>query len=95
MLFLARLLDPTAFGILGIALVTRSALRRLTKPGLDTALIQHQADDVDAYLNTVWTVELARGILLAATLYLVAPLVGSFFGEPRVALSSASSDFSR
>ena len=84
-LFLARLLDPTAFGILGIALVTRSALRRLTKFGLNTALIQHQEDDIDAYLNTVWTVELARGVLVAATLYLSAPLVSSFFGEPRVA----------
>ena len=84
-LFLARLLDPTAFGILGIALVTRSALRRLTKLGLDTALIQRREDDVDAYLDTVWTVEVARGVALGAALYLAAAPVSSFFGEPLVA----------
>ncbi|ESP87361.1 lipopolysaccharide biosynthesis protein [Candidatus Halobonum tyrrellensis] len=84
-LFLARLLAPTAFGILGLALVTRSALRRLTKLGLDTALIQRREDDVDAYLDTVWTVELVRGLLIAAVLFLAAPLVASFFGEPLVA----------
>ena len=83
-LFLARLLDPLAFGILGIALVTESALVRLTKLGMDTALIQRREDDVDAYLDTVWVVELARGLLLGAVLFLSAPAIAAFFGEPRV-----------
>jgi O-antigen/teichoic acid export membrane protein len=83
-LFLAQLIGPAAFGLFGIALVTQSALNRLTKLGLDSALIQHQDDDVDTYLDTVWTVELARGVLLGAALYLFAPFVSSVFGEPRV-----------
>lgn len=83
-LFLARLLDPVAFGILGIALVTESALVRLTKLGLDTALIQRRETNVDAYLDTVWVVELVRGLLLGAALFLAAPAIADFFGEPRV-----------
>lgn len=83
-LFMARLLDPTAFGLLGIALVAQSALMQLTQLGLDTALIQHTDDDVDTYLDTVWTVELLRGVCLGTVLFLVAPLVSAVFGEPRV-----------
>lgn len=84
-LFLAGFLGPVAFGLFGIALVTHSGLKRLTRLGLDTALIQHRDDDIDTYLDTVWTVELARGVLLGALLCLSAPLVSLFFGEPRVA----------
>jgi O-antigen/teichoic acid export membrane protein len=59
--FLTRFLDPAAFGLFGIALVTQSALTRLTKLGLDIALIQHRDENVDAYLDTVWTLEMLRG----------------------------------
>lgn len=83
-LVLAQLIGPAAFGLFGIALLMQSALKRLTKLGLDSALIQHREDDVDTYLDTVWTVELARGLVLGAILYLSAPLVSSLFGEPRV-----------
>jgi O-antigen/teichoic acid export membrane protein len=83
-LFLAALLDPAAFGLFGIALVVQSALTRLTKLGLDTALIQHRDDDVDTYLDTVWTLEFARGLVLGAVLYLAAPLGATVFGDPRV-----------
>lgn len=83
-LFLARLIGPAAFGLVGIALVAQSGLKRLTQLGLNSALIQHRDEDVDRYLDTVWTVELARGALLGAVLYLSAPLVGSVFSEPRV-----------
>lgn len=84
-LFLTQFLAPAAFGLFGIALVTQSALQRLTKLGLNTALIQHRDDDVDTYLDTVWTVELVRGLFLGVVLYLSAPFVSTFFGEPRAA----------
>ncbi|MDS0281797.1 lipopolysaccharide biosynthesis protein [Haloarcula onubensis] len=83
-LFLAGLLSPAAFGLYGIALVVQSALQRLSQLGLDTALIRRRESDVDRYLDTVWTVELGRGLLLGTVLYAAAPLVGSVFGEPRV-----------
>lgn len=83
-LFLAQFLAPAAFGLFGIALVTQSALNRLTKLGLNTALIQHKNDDIDTYLDTVWTVKLLRGVLLGVGLFLAAPFVSTFFGEPRV-----------
>jgi O-antigen/teichoic acid export membrane protein len=80
-IILARLLSPTAFGLLGIALLTIAALRRFSKLGFDEALIQHEDDDVDAYLNTAWIMKIARGCVIAVVGYLAAPHLAVFFGE--------------
>jgi PST family polysaccharide transporter/lipopolysaccharide exporter len=80
---LARLLSPADFGLMGIALLTLNALRRFSRIGLQDALIQRFEVDVDEYLHTAWTVEVARGIALASIAYLSAPFIASFFAEPR------------
>lgn len=79
---LARLLGPEAIGLMGIALLTISALLSLTNLGIDAALIQRVDDDVDDYLNTTFTLELLRGLLMSSILYLAAPSLASLFGEP-------------
>lgn len=78
---LARLLSPAAFGILGIALLAITALRQFSKLGFDEALIQHQDDDVDAYLNTAWVMKIIRGFGIAVVAFLAAPYLAVFFGE--------------
>lgn len=80
---LARLLSPGAFGLLGIALLTIAALRQFSKLGFDKALIQHEDDDVDAYLNTAWVMKIIRGFGIAVVAFLVAPYLAMFFGEPQ------------
>lgn len=83
MIVLARLLDPSEFGLFGIALLTLSAIQGFTEIGVSAALIQQKEDNVDSYLNTVWILEIARGTTIATALLLAAPFVASFFGEPR------------
>jgi PST family polysaccharide transporter/lipopolysaccharide exporter len=82
---LARLLTPADFGLLGIALLTFGAVNRLTRLGLDEALIYNSEENVDRYLDTAWTLSALRGVALGAFIYLVAPVVAGFFGEPRAA----------
>jgi PST family polysaccharide transporter/lipopolysaccharide exporter len=82
-LVVARLLDPRDFGLFGIAVLAVGASKQLTNIGLNAALIQQKSDDVDSYLNTVWFLEIARGAVIAAVLFLAAPSIASFFGEPR------------
>lgn len=82
-IILGRLLSPSDFGLLGIALLTLTACKRFSKLGFNEALIQNSAVDVDSYLNTFWSIEVIRGFLLAGVLFLSAPFVASFFGEPR------------
>jgi len=80
---LARIIGPTELGLVGIALLALSALRKFSEIGLNAALIHQKQENVDSYLDTVWLLEIARGILIGVTLFAAAPLIASFFGEPR------------
>ncbi len=79
---LARLLSPEDFGLFGIVMLAIAALQTFTQTGFNTALIQRK-DNTEDYLDTAWTVQIIRGLVLAGLLYASAPLVGWFFEEPR------------
>ncbi|AUV83741.1 lipopolysaccharide biosynthesis protein [Salinigranum rubrum] len=82
LVILARLVGPLELGLVGIALVSMSALRSLTEVGLNEALIQRIEDNVDRYLNTVLAMEIARGVLIFGVLFLAAPFIGRLFDAP-------------
>ena len=83
MVVLARLLVPEDFGLFGIVMLALAAMETFTQTGFHTALIQKK-DDIEQYLDTAWTVQVVRGLVLAAALFLSAPLFAWFFDEPRV-----------
>lgn len=80
---LANLLPPRDFGLLGIALLVLSALKKFLNLGLSAALIQKEAEDVDYYLDTAWGLQIGRGVAIAAVVFATAPLVAEVFSEPR------------
>jgi O-antigen/teichoic acid export membrane protein len=84
LIFLARLLTPAAFGIIGVATVVIVGLKRVSKLGLDDALIYNKNENVDGYLNTAWMLEAGRGVLIGVVVFAAAPLIASFFSEPEV-----------
>jgi len=84
-IILARLLSPNDFGLFGIALLALSALESFFQTGFDAALIQSKKD-IKSYLNTAWTVQILRGVVLALILAAIAPLVATFFNEPQAAI---------
>ncbi|GAA0510905.1 polysaccharide transporter, PST family [Halorubrum aquaticum] len=88
LLVLARLLSPRDFGILGIALLTLSAIKKFSNIGISTALVQQKAEDVDEYLNTAWMLEIGRGVLIVVALFLTAPFIARFFGEANSELTA-------
>jgi O-antigen/teichoic acid export membrane protein len=81
LIVLARLLAPHDFGLLGIAVLTMAALETFSQTGFQAALIQKR-DNIEAYLNSVWTVLIIRGVVLFTILYFIAPLAADFFGAP-------------
>jgi len=83
LIVLARVLTPAQFGLMGIALLMLSISKRFTNIGINAALIRKADEDVDGYLNTTWLLEIARGVLIFGVLFLTAPFVADFFGEPR------------
>ena len=79
---LARLLDPTDFGLLAIATALITLSQGATQTGFESAIIQRQ-DKPEDFLNVAWTFELLRSLILFAAIYMLAPVVGSAFDEPR------------
>jgi len=79
---LARLLDPSDFGLLalGTALITIS--QYATQTGFESAIIQRQ-DKPEEFLDAAWTFELLRCSILYVVVFAAAPLVGFIFEEPR------------
>jgi len=82
LIVLARLLSPRQFGLVGIALLSLSATRRFSQIGLNSALIQHEDENVDTYLDTTWCLEMARGAVIFGALFLLAPVIAGLFDEP-------------
>lgn len=79
---LARLLAPSDFGLMGIALMTLGMLEGLTNMGFREALVQRKGD-LGKHLDTVWTISIIRGLVLFLTIFILAPLVARFFENPK------------
>lgn len=97
--FLARILSPNDFGLLGIALLIMNLLETFSTTGFQEALVQKK-DDVRGIMDTAWTFMIIRGLVLFSILYALAPTAASFFNEPKanlvikiVAISSALQGF--
>ena len=81
-IILARLLAPEDFGLMAIAMAIIAFSQGTTQTGFESALIQKQ-DRPEDFLNTAWTFELARYLILFLIIFFAAPLFASFFKEPR------------
>ena len=81
--FLARLLNPEIFGLMGLAFVVLRATDTFTRPGVAQALIARQKD-FDEAAHTAFTMLVIRGFLLAAILAGVAPWVADFYDKPQL-----------
>jgi O-antigen/teichoic acid export membrane protein len=88
---LGRLLAPDDFGLMAIAILTLKWLEFFSETGFNKALVQHQGD-IESLLDTAWLVQLARGVVLAILLFIMAPMIAYFFSVPEAtAIIQASS----
>lgn len=84
---LARLLLPADFGLFGMATMTILATDVLLNFQLNVSLIPRAFQDVaeeKRWLNTVWTLEQARGFVVFLFSCVLAWPVASYFGDSRV-----------
>jgi len=75
----ARILVPEDFGIFILITTLITFFRTSTNLGFDSALIQE--DNIHSSLNTVWTMEIIKGIILFLIMLLVAPLISDFYNK--------------
>lgn len=83
---LARLLNPSDFGLVGFALIVTTALDAINDLGVSQALIVVDDEDVDDQASTAWTMGVALGVGLALLATAFAPLAASFFDAPELKL---------
>lgn len=78
---LARLLDPSAFGVVAMITVVTSFLQVFLDGGFSIALIQKKdADDLD--FSSVFYFNVVFSLFLYAVLYFISPMVASFYQQP-------------
>jgi O-antigen/teichoic acid export membrane protein len=84
-LILARLLFPEAFGIMALVTVFLVGLAMFSDVGIGPAISQSPRGDDPAFLNTAWTVNVARGVLLWLLSCAVAWPLAQFYAAPQLA----------
>jgi len=80
---LTRLLYPEAYGIVAMLSSVVFIMEMLSDIGILGLLIRHERKD-DAFLDTLWTIRLARGCLNAVLLCLLAPWIAKLYGTPEL-----------
>lgn len=78
---LARLIGPQQIGLVGVGLLALNGLKKFTDIGLNAALVQDENENVDEHLNTVWILEIARGLLITSVLYVTAPFIANILAD--------------
>jgi len=84
---MARLLLAEDFGLFGMALTVVAGLGALTSIGLDISVIKtkFKSDlELAKHLDTLWTVDLIRRVLMVLVMLVLARPAAKFYGEARV-----------
>lgn len=82
-IYVARILTPADYGLMGIAFLVISFSMLLNVLGFGSAIIQKE--DVDQQtLSTVFWFSLILSVILAIVIYVSAPLIASFFNLKKV-----------
>jgi O-antigen/teichoic acid export membrane protein len=81
---LARLLSPSEFGVVALALVFMTLLDTVSDLGLSPALVISKAEELRERADTVFAFTVGLGALLSAGTAALAPLAALFFDQPEL-----------
>jgi O-antigen/teichoic acid export membrane protein len=84
-LILTRLLFPEAFGMIAIVQAVLHGAVMISDMGIGISIIQKDHGNDPVFLNTAWTVQIIRGILIWVGLCALAWPTAKFYGEPLLA----------
>ncbi len=93
-LILTRLLFPEAFGLMALVSVFIVGLTMFSDVGTHPAILQHKRGDDPAFLNTAYSIQVTRGVLLWLASALIAWPAAVFYGQPDLALLLPVAGFS-
>ncbi len=83
-LILTRLLFPDAFGLMALVQVLLIGLDNFSDFGIGPAIIQSKRGTEARFLNTAWTLQIIRGLVLWLVACALAAPVANFYGQPEL-----------
>ena len=83
--FLARLLTPHDYGLIGMVAVFTGFVAMFKDLGLSLATVQ-RPEISDEQISTLFWVNVTLSAAITALMIVLAPLIGWFYGEPRLTL---------
>lgn len=83
MLILAGLLSPQEYGIISLCATILVLTQVVNEFGIWQAVV-HRSNPDERFLNTAFTANVLGGILMTVGLFLVAPSIAYFYGEPEM-----------
>jgi O-antigen/teichoic acid export membrane protein len=83
-LILTRLLFPEAFGLMALVQVFMTGLQMFSDLGINASVIRSKRGEDHRFLDTAWTLQLLRGVLLGGVCVLLAGPAASFYGAPEL-----------
>lgn len=84
-LLLTRLLFPEAFGLMAIVQAVLMGVNMLSDVGTNTSIVQNAHGNTPRFLNTAWTIQIGRGVLMWLAVSLLAIPLARLYGEPALA----------
>jgi len=92
---LTRLLSPDMYGLVAMGTVIISAVWMMSDFGFSLSVIRNRHGDEPVFLNTIWTLQLIRGLVLCVLMILAAlallaasawapGILGGSYGDPRL-----------
>lgn len=83
-LILTRLLVPEFFGLMALVNSLRMGLELFSDVGIGQNIIQSPRGNDPRFLNTAWSIQILRGILLWLACMVVAQPLAEFYEEPQL-----------
>ncbi|NJO78100.1 MAG: oligosaccharide flippase family protein [Cyanobacteria bacterium RM1_2_2] len=83
-LILTRLLVPELFGLMALVYVFITGLNMFSDVGIGFSIVQNKRGDDRNFLNTAWTIQVARGMVLWLGCLALAYPVSQLYEEPRL-----------
>lgn len=83
-ILLTRLLSPEAFGLSALVVLVNQGLVMFSDVGLLPALVQHERGGEESFLNTAWSMQVLRALVLGLVAVLLAWPIALLYEEPQL-----------
>ena len=83
-IFIARLIGPKSFGLIGMLTIFMLLVESVISNGFAQALIQRSRQLTENDTSTIFYVNFIWGILMYLLLYFCAPLIADFYNQPEL-----------